>query len=66
VSTPEFASYADQVIRRERYELAHPNVEINYVSPSWVGTVPGYPRPFVRYDLRRLLDILEALDEPAG
>jgi len=60
---PEFV---DQVVRQERYEVAHPGVRIECgFDGICVARVPGRDAPLVRRDLRNLLDVLEALDEPA-
>ena len=57
--------YEDQVPRRERYEGDHPDVTITFERGLWHAVVPGRAEPLVRYELRALLDILEALDESA-
>ena len=51
--------------RRERYEGDHPGVTITFERGLWHAVVPGRAEPLVRYELRVLLDILEALDESA-
>jgi len=58
------APFIDQVVRQERYELAHPGVMITCgFDGLCIATVPGRGTPIVRTDLSNLLDILEALDE---
>jgi hypothetical protein len=60
--------YVDQVPRRERYQAAHPNVEIRYHGSYWQAIVREDAGEIVitRYELRGLLDKLESLDHPAG
>lgn len=58
--------YVDQVPRRQAYEVAHPDVRIEFRGPHWRAVVP---RPdgqdiVARLDLRGLLDALDALDDP--
>jgi hypothetical protein len=56
--------YVDQVIRRERYEAAHPGVTIELVGPQWRAVVPEENGESVitRLDLKQLLDKLESLE----
>jgi hypothetical protein len=58
---PEFA---DQVPRRQAYEAEHPEVEILYRGPCWKAVVREETGETVitRYELKALLDKLEALD----
>jgi hypothetical protein len=56
-------SWRDNVPRREQYEAAHPEVTITYDRGAWTAEIPGR-KPIVQHDLGRLLDALEALDEP--
>jgi hypothetical protein len=58
---PEFV---DQVPRRQAYEAEHPGVEITYRGPYWKAVVreESGETVIVRYDLKDLLDKLEALD----
>jgi len=55
--------YVDQVPRREAYEKSHPDVEITYMGPYWRAIVPegNGETVVVRYELRQLLDKLEAM-----
>ena len=57
--------YIDQVQRRHRYEAAHPNVEIIYLSPYWQAIVreDAGQTIITRPSLGKLLDKLEALDQ---
>ncbi len=56
--------YVDQVPRRLAYEAAHPKVEIIYLGPCWQAIIREEAGQTVitRYDLKGLLDKLEALD----
>ncbi len=56
--------YVDQVPRRAAYEAAHPNVEIIYLGPYWQAIIreDAGQTIITRYELRGLLDKLEALD----
>jgi hypothetical protein len=56
--------YADQVPRRQAYEAAHPEVEILYRGPYWKAVVreDAGETIITRYELRDLLDKLEAID----
>ncbi len=58
---PEFA---DQVPRRLAYEAAHPDVEITYHGPYWKAVITDEAGQIViaRYELKDVLDRLEALD----
>jgi len=58
------SGYTDQVPRRQAYEAGHPGVEITYRGPYWKAVVPeeAGETVIVRYDLKGLLDKLEALD----
>jgi hypothetical protein len=58
---PEFA---DQVPRRQAYEAGHPEVEILYRGPYWKAVVREESGETVitRYELKDLLDKLEALE----
>lgn len=56
-------SWRDNVPRRERYEAEHPEVGITVKDGIWTAVIPDR-RPVIRVDLGRLLDVLEALDEP--
>jgi hypothetical protein len=58
---PEFV---DQVPRRQAYEAAHPEVQITYHGPYWRAVVNEQDGRTVisRYELKDLLDKLEALD----
>jgi hypothetical protein len=58
------SGYVDQVPRREAYERDHPDVRIRFERGLWHAVVPGRAGSLVRYELRVLLDILEALDAP--
>ena len=57
-------AYEDQVPRREAYEAAHPDVEIIYRGPYWKAIVREESGETVitRYDLKDLLDKLEAFE----
>jgi len=57
--------YADQVPRREAYEAAHPDVKITYHGGWWQAVIPEDAGETVisRYELKALLDKLEALDK---
>ena len=54
----------DQVPRRPVYEDAHPEVEITYHGPYWKAVITDGTRQtsITRYELKDLLDKLEALD----
>ncbi len=54
----------DQVPRRQAYEDAHPEVEITYHGPYWKAVITDGTRQsnITRYELKDLLDNLEALD----
>ena len=56
--------YQDQVPRRQAYEAGHPAVEITYRGPYWKAVVceEAGETVITRYDLKDLLDKLEALD----
>jgi hypothetical protein len=58
---PEFV---DQVPRRQAYEAAHPEVQITYHGLYWRAVVnePAGRTVISRYELKDLLDKLEALD----
>jgi hypothetical protein len=58
---PEFV---DQVPRRQAYEAAHPDVEITYHGPYWKALITEETGQTVitRYELKDVLDRLEALD----
>ena len=55
--------YEDQVPRKQAYEAAHPDVELIYRGAFWQAIIPEARGETVitRYDLRDLLDALEAL-----
>ena len=61
---PSEPRYPDQVPRRQAYEAGHPEVEITYRGPYWKAVVREEVGETVitRYDLKDLLDKLEALD----
>jgi hypothetical protein len=56
--------YVDQVPRRQAYEADHPHVEITYQGPYWkaVITEGAGQTVITRYELKDVLDRLEALD----
>jgi hypothetical protein len=57
--------YIDQVLRRQAYERAHPDVEIIYLSPVWQAIIreDNDGKTIVtRPSLGKLLDKLESLD----
>lgn len=56
--------YPDQVPRREAFEAAHPEVKITYHGPYWKAVITeGTGQTVVtRYELKDVLDKLEALD----
>lgn len=56
------SSYTDQVPRREAYEREHPEVTITYMGPYWKAVITGEhgETTISRYDLKALLDTLEA------
>jgi hypothetical protein len=56
--------YVDQVPRRAAYEAAHPDVKITYYGGFWQAVIPEAAGETVitRYELKALLDKLEALD----
>jgi hypothetical protein len=56
--------YIDQVLRRQAYERAHPDVEIIYLSPYWQAIVreDAGQTIITRPSLGKLLDKLESLD----
>ncbi len=56
--------YVDQVPRRQAYEAAHPQVEILYLGPYWQAIIceDAGKTIITRYELKILLDELEALD----
>ncbi len=56
--------YMDQVPRREAYERARPDVKITYHGGWWQAVIPEEAGETVisRYELKALLDKLEALD----
>ena len=58
------SGYVDQVPRRQAYEAGHPGVEITYRGPYWKAVVreDAGETVITRYDLKDLLDKLEALD----
>lgn len=51
----------DQVVRRARFESAHPDIRIARVGAAWQTTIPTDTGEDVvtRYELRTLLDELE-------
>jgi hypothetical protein len=53
--------YEDQVVRRQRFEAAHPEVRIAPVRAAWQAIIPTERGEDVvtRYELRHLLDELE-------
>lgn len=56
--------YPDQVVRRERYEAAHPDTEIVYLPPMWQAIVHEEEdgmTVITRTSLGKLLDKLESL-----
>ncbi len=57
--------YADQVPRREASETAHADVKITYHGGWWQAVIPEDNGETVvsRYELKALLDKLEALDQ---
>jgi hypothetical protein len=62
--------WEDQVVRRELFEAAHPDVTISLPGPGlpWLGVVPlpgGGQQTVTAPDLGRLLDQLDALPGPA-
>lgn len=73
VGEPCGAPFVDQVIRRQEYEKAHPDVKIEFCPPAWQALLPPAWQAvipegdgstiIVRYELRSLLDKLESLDE---
>ena len=60
--------YADQVPRRQAYQAAHPEVEILYLGPCWQAIIceESGKTIITRYELKALLDTLEALDREAA
>ena len=60
---PDKHEYEDQVPRKQAYEAAHPDVRITFCGPYWRAVVPEAhgETTITRYDLRDLLDALEAL-----
>lgn len=56
--------YVDQVPRRGAYEAAHPDVQITCHGRWWQAVIPEQNGETVitRYELKDLLDKLEALD----
>jgi hypothetical protein len=60
---PDPPGWNDNVPRRLRYEAEYIEVKISFYGGFFRAIVPGRPEPVIRYDLGRLLDILEALDE---
>ena len=56
--------HIDQVLRRHRYEAAHPNMEIIYLSPVWQAIIreDAGQTIITRHHLKGLLDKLEALE----
>ena len=56
--------YADQVPRRQAYEADHPDVKITYHGPHWKAVITEETGRTVitRYELKDVLDKLEALD----
>ena len=58
--------YTDQVVRRERYETANPDVTITHDPPTWQAVIPEENGETVitRHDLKALLDKLESLGSP--
>ena len=59
----EVMTLTDQVIRRQRFELAHPGVVITYHETHWQAVIPERDGEtvIVRYELEGLLDRLEEL-----
>lgn len=55
----------DQVPRRQAFEAAHPEVEITYHGPYWKAVITEEAGQTVvtRYELKDVLDKLEALDQ---
>ncbi len=53
--------YEDQVVRRHRFEIAHPGLRILRVGSAWQAIIPteGGEDVITRYELRHLLDELE-------
>lgn len=56
--------YIDQIPRRMAYEAAHPDAEIVYAGSYWQAVITEEAGQVIvtRYDLKSLLDKLEALD----
>ena len=55
--------FLDQVPRRIAFEQAHPEVKISYLGPAWQAVIAlpdGGEQTITRYELRLLLDALEA------
>ena len=52
----------DQVTRRQRFEAAHPDVEIEFRPPLWYARSGDIE--ISRIHLRWLLDVLESCDQP--
>ena len=65
VTTMGGPEYVDQVPRRQAYEAAHPDVEIIYRGPYWKAVITEQTGQTVitRYELKDVLDKLEALDQ---
>lgn len=59
-------AYADQVVRQQAYQAAHPDVTIIYIGPHWqaVITETGGKTVITRLGLQQLLDTLDLRDEP--
>ena len=55
--------YVDNVVRREDYEAAHPNVEILYLGPFWQAILREDDGMTIitRTSLKRLMDKLESM-----
>ena len=58
--------WQDQVLRQQAFEQAHPEVTISYLSTAWQAAVPDgdMTRYVTRFELKDLLDVLEALSGP--
>ena len=64
---PSEPGYVDQVVRRERYQESHPNVEIRCHDGYWQAIIreDAAETVITRFELRALLDKLETLSHPA-
>lgn len=60
------AGYADQVVRQQAYQAAHPDVKIIYIGPHWQAVIAEEDGETVitRLILLQLLDTLDLRDEP--